>query len=226
MVTTKLQTESLNSLCSKDQLDLLDAVDRLRSHGISNYVSLPQIIVCGDQSSGKSSVLEAISHVSFPVKSNVCTRFPTELVLRRAPNTSSSVSIVPHASRSKQERKALEGFHQELEGFDRLSNVVEAAKIAMGIHSNGQAFSKDLLRIEITGPDHPHLTIVDLPGLIHSETKHQTASDVKLIQDVVKEYSKYSLVLLFCSFLHLATDTFTRSEGAPKCDSGRHLSEE
>lgn len=190
MVTTKLQTEALNSLCSKDQLDLLDAVDRLRSHGISNYVSLPQIIVCGDQSSGKSSVLEAISHVSFPVKSNVCTRFPTELVLRRAPNTSSSVSIVPHASRSEEESKALEGFHQELEGFDRLANVVEAAKIAMGIHAHGKAFSKDLLKIEITGPDRPHLTIVDLPGLIHSETKHQTTADVELIQDVVKEYSK------------------------------------
>lgn len=190
MVTTKLQTEALNSLCSQDQLDLLDAVDRLRSHGISKYVSLPQIIVCGDQSSGKSSVLEAISHVSFPVKSNACTRFPTELVLRRAPNESSSVSIVPHASRSKTEKKSLEGFHQELDGFDKLANVVEAANIAMGVHTHGKAFSKDLLKIEITGPDLPHLTIVDLPGLIHSETKHQTTEDVELIKDVVKEYSQ------------------------------------
>ncbi|CAN8095619.1 unnamed protein product [Discula destructiva] len=189
MVTTKLDTEALSRLCSKDQMDLLDAVDRLRSYGVDDHVSLPQIIVCGDQSSGKSSVLEAISHVSFPVKSNVCTRFPTELVLRRASHTSSSVSIVPHASRSENERKSLEGFHQELDGFDRLAGLIEAAKIAMGIHG-GKAFSKDLLKIEITGPDRPHLTIVDLPGLIHSETKHQTKADVDLIQDVVKEYMK------------------------------------
>lgn len=188
MVTTKLP-EALSRLCSKDQMDLLDAVDRLRSYGVDEHVSLPQIIVCGDQSSGKSSVLEAISHVSFPVKSNVCTRFPTELVLRRASHSSSSVSIVPHASRSEDERKSLEGFHQELDGFDRLANLIDAAKIAMGIHG-GKAFSKDLLKIEITGPDRPHLTIVDLPGLIHSETKSQTKADVDLIQDVVKEYSK------------------------------------
>jgi GTP1/Obg family GTP-binding protein len=68
---------SLSKPCSQDQLTLLDSIDQLRLQGISNYISLPQIIVCGDQSSGKSSVLEAISGVSFPVKSSLCTRFPT-----------------------------------------------------------------------------------------------------------------------------------------------------
>ncbi|KAI0880007.1 uncharacterized protein GGS22DRAFT_176197 [Annulohypoxylon maeteangense] len=55
--------ETLNGLCSKDQLELLDSIDHLRLQGIDHYISLPQIIVCGDQSSGKSSVLEAISGV-------------------------------------------------------------------------------------------------------------------------------------------------------------------
>jgi len=65
----------LSKLCSADQLELLNAIDRLRLQGMYNYVSLPQIIVCGDQSSGKSSVLEAISGVSFPVNANLCTRY-------------------------------------------------------------------------------------------------------------------------------------------------------
>jgi len=68
---------------SKDHRDLLDILDRLRSQGLSRFVDLPQIIVCGDQSSGKSSVLEAISGMSFPAKDNLCTRFATELILRR-----------------------------------------------------------------------------------------------------------------------------------------------
>ncbi|ORY60239.1 dynamin family protein [Pseudomassariella vexata] len=190
MVLTTLQTDALGRLCPKDQLELLDSIDRLRLQGINHYISLPQIIVCGDQSSGKSSVLEAISGVSFPIKSNLCTRFPTELVLRRMPQIGSSVSIVPHSSRSDSERKVLASFHQKLDGFDGLADVVESAKTAMGISMHGKTFSKDLLRVEITGPDRPHLTIVDLPGLIHSETKNQTVSDVELIQDVVQTYMK------------------------------------
>lgn len=190
MVVTQLKTEALSQLCSKDQLDLLDSIDQLRSEGINNYVSLPQIIVCGDQSAGKSSVLEAISGVSFPVQSNTCTRFPTELILRRTTQDSSKVSIVPHASRTEAERLSLCKFREELEGFDGLGEMIEAAKLAMGIHTRGKTFSRDLLRIEITGPQHPHLTIVDLPGLIHSATKNQTDDDVVLIKDVVREYSK------------------------------------
>ena len=190
MVSKPFYTDALNGLCSKDQLDLLDSVDCLRSQGISHYVSLPQIIVCGDQSSGKSSVLEAISGVSFPTKSNLCTRFPTELVLRKTSHIGVSVSIVPHHSRSESEQLSLGSFHEKLNGFDGLPILIENAKAAMGISTHGKAFSKDLLRIEVSGPDRPHLTIVDLPGLIHSETKQQSASDVELVQDVVQTYMK------------------------------------
>jgi GTPase SAR1 family protein len=190
MVLTPLHTDALNGICSTDQLELLDSIDHLRLQGISHYISLPQIIVCGDQSSGKSSVLEAISGVFFPIKSNLCTRFPTELVLRRATHIGSTVSIVPHESRDTTEQHELAGFHEKLEGFDGLAEVIEKAKDAMGLSTKGKTFTKDLLRIEITGPDRPHLTIVDLPGLIHSETKHQKASDVELIQEVVQSYMR------------------------------------
>ncbi|KAL8718683.1 MAG: hypothetical protein Q9181_008170, partial [Wetmoreana brouardii] len=190
MVLKPFQTDALNGLCSKDQLDLLDSVDYLRSQGISHYISLPQIIVCGDQSSGKSSVLEAISGVSFPIKSNLSTRFPTELVLRKTSQIGVSVSIVPHQARTESERLALSSFHEQLEGFEGLASLIENAKAAMGISTHGKAFSKDLLRVEVSGPDRPHLTIVDLPGLIHSETKQQSASDVELVQDVVQSYMK------------------------------------
>ncbi|KAK4233238.1 P-loop containing nucleoside triphosphate hydrolase protein [Achaetomium macrosporum] len=144
---------------------LLDSIDRLRLQGINNYISLPQIIVCGDQSSGKSS-----------------------LVLRRAPYASASVSIVPHESRPEVELKALRAFREELDNFADLPDLVERANAEVGITVHSGSFAKDILRIEVTGPDRPHLTIVDLPGLIHSETKNQTAADVELIQDVVQSY--------------------------------------
>lgn len=185
------ESDALSRLCSQDQLVLLDSIDRLRLQGINKYISLPQIIVYGDQSSGKSSVLEAISGVSFPIKSNLYTRFPAELVLRRTPHINAAVSIVPHeSSRTESKRKALLAFHEELDSFDNLPQLIERAKAEIGITAHGRALAKDILRIEVTSPDRPHLTIVDLPGLIHSKTKNQTISDIKLIQDVVQSYMK------------------------------------
>lgn len=45
---------------------LIDLIDRLRQLGLEQDVSLPSIAVVGDQSSGKSSVLEALSGVQLP----------------------------------------------------------------------------------------------------------------------------------------------------------------
>lgn len=120
MVLRKLSSLLLEALCSKEQIELLDSIDHLRLQGINHYISLPQIIVCGDQSSGKSSVLEAISGVSFPIWSSLCTRFLTELVLRKSSQVGVCVSIVPHRSCSESEREALAQFHEELDSFEGL----------------------------------------------------------------------------------------------------------
>jgi hypothetical protein len=81
-------------------------------------------------------------------------------------------------------------FHEELEGFEGLLNLIENVKAATGISTYSKAFLKDLLQVEVSGPNRPHLTIVDLPGLIHSETKQQSAFNVELVQDIVQSYMK------------------------------------
>lgn len=190
-----MENDALAGLCSSQQLTLLDTIDHLRSQGISHYVSLPQIIVCGDQSSGKSSVLEALSEVSFPVQSSLCTRFPTELVLRKTTAAAGvepgiKVSIVPDPERSRDERHALETFHQRLDSLTDMTELVNRASEAMGISTFGRSFCKDLLRIELSGPAMPQLTIVDLPGLVHSATKNQTETDVAIVKQIVQTYMR------------------------------------
>lgn len=38
------------------------------------------------------------------------------------------------------------------------------------IENSAKRFSDDILRVEISGPDQHHLSVVDVPGLFHSTT--------------------------------------------------------
>jgi GTP-binding protein EngB required for normal cell division len=177
-------------LQSKDHRDLLDIIDKLRSKGISKYLDLPEIIVCGDQSAGKSSVLEAISGMSFPTKDNLCTRFATELILRRDPNPAVKISIIPGSDRSVDERERLSRFNADIDVTNpELGSVVEQAKEVMGL-SDTKVFSNDILRVELCGPRQPHLTIVDLPGLFRAGNKDQSVLDAAIVKKMVRNYMK------------------------------------
>ena len=180
------------SLQSKGHGDLLNIIDSLRSRGISRYIDLPQLIVCGDQSSGKSSVLEAVSGIRFPTKDNLCTRFATELILRRGPDTNASVAIVPSADRTDSEKAKLLKFQHEIVELDQFEELVNDAKEAMGLDGNTKAFSNDILRVEVSGPNQPHLTLVDLPGLFQAGNKAQSDKDVQVVKSLVLSYMKKS----------------------------------
>jgi GTP-binding protein EngB required for normal cell division len=171
-----------------DHRDLLDIIDNLRAQGFSRYVDLPEIIVCGDQSAGKSSVLEAISGMRFPTKDGLCTRFVTELVLRRGQTTSTKVRITPGEARFDKEKEDLERWQprSSIES-DGLEAVTEEAMEAMKVPV-ARKFYDDILRIELTGPNQPHLTMVDLPGLYRVGNKEQSDTDVDTVRSMVEKY--------------------------------------
>ena len=54
---------------------LLEAINALRHQGVEDLISpLPKIVVVGDQSTGKSSLIEAISEIKVPRDAGTCTR--------------------------------------------------------------------------------------------------------------------------------------------------------
>lgn len=185
-------TEKTSSFIQSDtHRDLLDIVDSLRSHGVSHYVDLPQIIVCGSQSSGKSSTLEAISGIPFPTAEGLCTRFATELILRRGPEPTIKVHIQPAANRTESERIELAEFAETATDEGEFHDIIEAAKEVMGLTEDGSMqFSSDVLRIESTSPEAPNLTLVDLPGLFGAADKNQSQDDATMVQNMVTSYMR------------------------------------
>ncbi|KAF3016208.1 hypothetical protein E8E14_011359 [Neopestalotiopsis sp. 37M] len=190
---------TMAALQSEDHKILLDAIDKLRSKGVSQYVDLPQIVVCGDQSSGKSSVLQAVSNMSFPIKDNLCTRFATELVLRHIDSVveTCKITIQPGNDRTDEEMARLNEFQHTCPTKDiSIEELVEIAKGRIGLDEHSKRFSSDVLRIEVTGPTQPNLTIVDLPGLFCAGNKDQTANDAGIVSKLVQSYMTNSLSII------------------------------
>ncbi|KAL0978540.1 hypothetical protein UPYG_G00171870 [Umbra pygmaea] len=131
----------------------IDLIDSLRSLGVEKDLALPAIAVIGDQSSGKSSVLEALSGVAFPRGSGIVTRCPLELKMKR--------------KREGEEWQGKISYQDHEEEIEDASDVEEKIREAQDhMAGPGVGICDDLISLEIGSPDVPDLTLIDLPGII------------------------------------------------------------
>ncbi|KAH7303290.1 putative dynamin GTPase [Stachybotrys elegans] len=173
----------------------LNQIEKIRANGVGDLVSLPQLVVCGDQSAGKSSVLEGLTKIPFPRQEGLCTRFPTEIILRHSETVATSIkaSIRPHKSTDQRTGKALSDYQKIMNDMSELPGVIHDVSRLMKIrgyaeNDSGHAFARDALRVEISGPVGLHLSVVDLPGLISVSNESQTEEDVEAVHDMVNRY--------------------------------------
>jgi GTP-binding protein EngB required for normal cell division len=181
--------ESVSLGTDEENRQLLDQIDQLRECRVDQYIDLPQIVVIGDQSTGKSSVLEAITNIPFPRSSVKCTKFATQIRLRRADNVETTISILPGEGCSPEERNRLSTFSQTIQDQADFNTIFRLAEDAIFPPGMAHSFlSKNILSIEISGQSQPHLTVVDLPGIIHAPTMEQTEEDIKAINSLAISY--------------------------------------
>lgn len=190
----------LSGLQNNQSSHRLNQIDQVRALGVGDHISLPQIAVCGDQSAGKSSVLEGITGIPFPRKEGVCTRFATEIILRHQPEINRIIAkILPSISRTAPEKERIASFERQLASFDELPAIIEEVSVLMGISAGSEAesgpctFADDILRLEVTGNTGLHLTVVDLPGLISFS---ENPTDVDVVANLVDNYLRSSRTII------------------------------
>jgi Dynamin family len=97
----------------------LEKIDKLFACGVGDLISLPQIVVVGDQSSGKSSALEGLIRKPLPRDSGLCTRFATQIIFKRSAVETISVSIIPGPDATEEHKMRLSALsHRELQSLD------------------------------------------------------------------------------------------------------------
>lgn len=165
--------------------DIIDKINRIRSYGLSKMVTIPQIAILGDQSSGKSSVLEAITKLSFPRNIETCTRFATQVSLRRGDTPQMSASI-------DGESEFNDTYRAQNSNWDVHAVVTAANKILCA----NTEISEKVLEITISGPSLSPLTIIDLPGYINTTIDGQDKTIVQTIRTINTRYIKDSRTII------------------------------
>ena len=167
--------------------------------GQSDTLILPSIVVIGSQSSGKSSVLEAIvGHEFLPKGSNMITRRPIELTLVSTPNAKAEYGEFPALGLGK-----ITDFAQIQKTLTDLNLAVPAT----------ECVSDDPIQLTISSPNVPDLSLIDLPGYIQVSGSDQPPELKQKISDLCDKYIQPPNVVLAISAadVDLANSTALRA---------------
>lgn len=171
----------------------------LQTVGQSGTLTLPSIVVIGSQSSGKSSVLEAIvGHEFLPKGTNMVTRRPIELTLVNTPNAQSEYGEFPALGLGK------------ITDFSQIQRTLTDLNLAV---PERDCVSDDPIKLTIYSPNVPDLSLIDLPGYIQVAGKDQPPELKQKIADLCDKYIQPPNVILAISAadVDLANSTALRA---------------
>lgn len=171
----------------------------LHTVGQSDSLTLPSIVVIGSQSSGKSSVLEAIvGHEFLPKGHNMVTRRPIELTLVNTPDAHAEYGEFPALGLGK------------LTDFTQIQRTLTDLNLAVPA---SDCVSDDPIQLRIHSPNVPDLSLIDLPGYIQVVGRDQPPELKERISQLCDKYIRAPNVILAISAadVDLANSTALRA---------------
>ncbi|KNZ74989.1 Dynamin-related protein DNM1 [Termitomyces sp. J132] len=177
--------------------DLIKLVNRLQDtfSNLGGELDMPQLVVVGSQSAGKSSVLETIVGRDFlPRGQGIVTRRPLVLQLIHTPIPAEPSPNAPPYTEWAQ----FLHIDKRFTDFNEIRKEIEQETFRVAGQNKG--VSKLPISLRIYSPDVLDLTLVDLPGLTKIPVGDQPSDIERQIRNLILDYiSKPNSVILSVS---------------------------
>ncbi|KAI0250038.1 P-loop containing nucleoside triphosphate hydrolase protein [Lactifluus subvellereus] len=217
--TTQVDNEAIvgsrNTHSGQQRLRL---VNNLHDIELDIDIDLPRIAVIGSQSSGKSSLIQAVSGIPLlKAPGDACTRCPIECRLTHGDGPWSCRVFLRRITASRGQSSSgqpKEPFGDVIVEKEMLEDRILRAQLAIlnpktpaqefleeSIDLNTAltelSFSPNIICLEITGREYSDISFVDLPGLIRNVGTSGNRDNIQLIENLVTGYiSKENCIIL------------------------------